>query len=345
MIQLFLLVVISAVTFLVTFIVRNIASCLDIVDKPSARKVHKSPVPLLGGLCIYIGFITGLMLNPNPTGNLKLILMGASIIFLMGLIDDIRKLSAKLRLVVQMAASLIVIFGGIRLTFLPRGFLGNFTEMFITLVWLVGVTNAFNYLDGLDGLACGSAIINTFYFWLLFYVTRQINLSVIPLILLSACLGFLPHNFRRAKIFLGDAGSMFLGFMLAGISVAGNWAQDSVIKIAIPILILGVPIFDMTFTTIVRIKEGKIKNLVEWLKYAGKDHFHHYLVYLGFPPLGAVLFIWTCTFFLGISAIMLGNDRAWEGILTLFQACVIFAIIGILIVVGRKRRSGWSIEE
>ena len=342
MIQAFLLLTVSLVTFLVTFVVRSVALGLGIVDEPTTRKVHKNPVPLLGGLCIYIGFIVGLIFNPNPIGNLGLIFIGATIIFVLGLLDDIVELSAKLRLIIQVLASLIVIFGGIRLTFLPPGFLGNFIEVLITLVWLVGVANAFNYLDGLDGLACGSAMINTFYFWLLFYITRQISLSVVPLVLFAACLGFLPHNFRKAKIFLGDAGSMFLGFMLAGIAVAGNWAQDNIIKVAIPILILGVPIFDMTFTTIMRIKEGKVRNVVEWLKYGGKDHFHHYLVYLGFPPLGSVLFIWGFTFYLGLSAVMLGNDRAWEGLLTLLQATLIFTIIGVLIVIGRRHRSGWK---
>jgi len=114
-----------------------------------------------------------------------------------------------------------------------------------------------------------------------------------------------------------------------------------VVKICIPILVLGVPIFDMVFTTIMRIKEEKVKSFIEWLKYGGKDHFHHYLVDLGLLPSGAVIFIWAVTFSLGLSGIMLGNDNAWEGILTILQASIIFGIIGVLIVVGKRRRSGW----
>jgi UDP-GlcNAc:undecaprenyl-phosphate GlcNAc-1-phosphate transferase len=135
---------------------------------------------------------------------------------------------------------------------------------------------------------------------------------------------------------------MFLGFNLAGLALIGNWAQDNIVKISIPILILGVPIFDMIFTTIMRIKEAKIKTLLEWLQYGGKDHFHHYLVDLGMQPIGAVVFIYFVTLSLGISAIMVSNDQAFEAFLTLTQASIIFGIIAALIVVGRRHRSGWA---
>jgi len=336
--------VVLLVTYLFTFTVRRIAVALDIVDRPSKRKVHREPVPLLGGLAIYFGLFLGMLLNFGTfKANLALFL-GASLVLFIGLIDDVKGLSAKLRFVVQLIAGLIVVLSGVRISFLPPGTFGNLAEMVITLIWLVGVTNAFNYLDGLDGLACGSAIINSFYFSLILFISSQTNLSLFSLFLFAACLGFLPHNFKKAKIFLGDAGSTFLGFMLAGIGVAGNWAGDNIIKVAVPILILGVPIFDMVFTTVMRIKEEKIKTIIEWLEYGGRDHFHHYLVYLGFPPVGAVLTIWAFTFYLGLSAVMLGNDKAWEGLLTVLQASIIFAIIGVLIVVGKRRRSGWKKE-
>ena len=336
-----ILVLVGVVVFFLTYLVRGIALGLDIVDRPSKRKVHREPVPLLGGLAIYLGFLLGLILYSQSIREIFIIFVGASFILLVGLIDDVRGLSAQFRFGIQVIASFIVILGGVRISFFPPGFLGNLLEVLITLVWLVGVTNAFNYLDGLDGLACGSAIINAFYFSLILYISAQPQLALICLILLFACLGFLPHNFRKEKIFLGDTGSTFLGFMLASIALAGNWAEDNIIKIAIPVLILGVPIFDMVFTTIMRIKEEKVKTIIEWLRYGGKDHFHHYLVYLGLSPLGAVIFIWTVTLSLGLSAVMLRNDRAWEGILTLAQASVIFAIIGVLIVIGRRKKSGW----
>jgi len=140
----------------------------------------------------------------------------------------------------------------------------------------------------------------------------------------------------KKRMFLGDAGSTFLGFMIACIALKGDWAGDNVVRLSIPILILGVPIFDMIFTTIMRIKEEKVKNLVQWLKYGGKDHFHHYLVDLGLKENGAVLFIYYITFSLGLSAIMVSNDTAIEGVMTLLQSSIIFGVIGVLIVLGKK---------
>ena len=324
---------------------RKLAVRFKIIDLPSHRKAHKRAAPLLGGLAIYAGILTGLVLNPAVVKfNLPLILASTAIL-IVSLIDDIRGLSARIRIILESAIALVLILNGARISFLPYGFWGDAGEIAITLIWLVGVANAFNYLDGLNGLATGSAVINSFYFALILLVTAQPQLGLLSLIILVSCLGFMPHNYKKAKIFLGDTGSTFLGFMLAGIAVVGNWAQDNIVKICIPILILGVPIFDMIFTTVVRIKEKKVSSFMEWLRYGGKDHFHHYLVDLGLLPSGAVIFIWAITFSLGLSAAMLGNDRAWEGFLTLIQAAIIFGIIGVLMVVGKRRRSGWNIAD
>jgi UDP-GlcNAc:undecaprenyl-phosphate GlcNAc-1-phosphate transferase len=334
-----------AVVYLSTPLFRKLAVKLRIVDLPSRRKIHKSATPLLGGLAVYLGVVGGLLFNPVAVKLSFPLLLGATAILVISLIDDIKGLSAKLRFSFEFIVALIVVIMGVRVSFLPSGWWGSLGEVIITLIWFVGVTNAFNYLDGLNGLATGSAGINFFYFALILYIAGQFQLSFLSLVLLGSCLGFLPYNFKRAKIFLGDAGSTFLGFMLAGVAVLGNWAEDNIVKICIPILILGVPIFDMIFTTIMRVKEERVKSFVEWLKYGGRDHFHHYLVDLGLLPSGAVIFIWTVTFSLGLSGVMLGNDRAWEGFLTLFQGGIIFVVIGVLIVVGKRRRSGWKREE
>jgi UDP-GlcNAc:undecaprenyl-phosphate/decaprenyl-phosphate GlcNAc-1-phosphate transferase len=147
---------------------------------------------------------------------------------------------------------------------------------------------------------------------------------------------------KKNKIFLGEAGSTFLGFALASLALQGSWAQDNIVRLFIPILILGVPIFDMIFTTIMRIKEGKVKNIMEWLQYGGKDHFHHYLVDVGLPPIGAVFFIYAINLSLGISSVMLSNDTVIEGMLSLYQAGIVFGVIATLMVVGKRHRSGWS---
>jgi len=331
--------------FLITYVsiplLRKLAFRFEILDFPGGRKIHKEVTPLLGGIGIYLGLIVGLLFNSIYIKNFLPILLGATIITFIGLVEDIKGLSAQLRLLLQLIACLVVIGSGISVSFLPNNIWGNMGEVIITIFWLLGVTNAYNYLDGMDGLAAGSSAINLFFFAGILYSTGQFQLGLISVALMAACLGFLPYNIRKEKTFLGETGSTFLGFVLACIALQGNWAEDNTVRLFIPVLILGVPIFDMIFTTIMRIKEEKIKTIIQWLRYGGKDHFHHYLVEIGLKPLGAVVFIYFITISLGISAIMVSNDVAIEGLLTLSQASIIFGVIATLIVIGKRRRSGW----
>lgn len=327
-----------AITLIITPLIRQVSIKSKVVDTPGPRKIHKKAIPLMGGAAIYIGLLVGLLCNFKNLLFILPIFIFATIILIIGLIDDIRGLSAKVRLICQAIIALVVISFGLRVSFLPNNLWGDIGEVIITLIWIIGVTNAYNYLDGIDGLAIGSAVINLFCFAVILYGTGQNYLGMFATMLLCACLGFLPYNIKNAKIFLGDAGSTFLGFCLACIALFGSWAEDNVVKLAIPILILGVPIFDMVFTTIMRIKEKKVKNLPEWLKYAGKDHFHHYLIDLGLHQTGALFFIYFVTLALGISGIMVSNDNAVEAILTLSQSFIIFGVIATLIVLGRRHR-------
>lgn len=329
------------VTFLLVPICIRLAHVFGVLDRPDKRKIHLHPIPLLGGIAIYCGFLGGLLSHWAILKDFLPLMMAGTIILIVGLIDDIRKLSARFRLVCQVLCSLIIISAGEKITILPSNPVFDVIQVFITVVWMVGVTNAFNYLDGMDGLATGSAAINLFCFATILFMTGQEPLSLLSLILLAACLGFLPYNFRNARIFLGDAGSTFLGFMLAGIALVGNWAEDSMVKVTIPLLIMGVPIFDMIFTTIMRIKEEKVRTVIEWLKYAGKDHFHHSLVDLGLRKSSAVVFIYLVTLSLGISAIMVSNDSSMEGLMSMAQSTIIFVVIATLIVVGKRHHSGW----
>lgn len=327
-----------AASFLSAFFVRKLAVKFDIQDKPDGRKIHLKTVPLLGGVAIAIGVCASLGTVFHIVKLMLPLVIGGALILLVNLIDDIRGLSARFRIVAELAIALGVILSGIKISFLPPGPLGDLCEIIISLLWFVGLLNAFNYLDGMDGLAAGSAAINAFFFALILRGTGQHGVSAIAVILGASCLGFLPHNLRKIKMFMGDAGSTFIGFMIAGIAIMGNWAEDNVVRISIPLLILGVPIFDMTFTTVMRIRDGKIRTIVEWMKYTGRDHFHHYLADLGFSPRGVVVFIWTITAAFGLSAVMVTNDTAWEGVLTVLQALIIFGMIGTLMVAGRRRR-------
>lgn len=335
-----------ATAFLVTFfslpVLRRLAIKFGILDLPGGRKIHKIATPLLGGAAVYFGFILGVLLDFKAQIPFLPLLIGATFILILGLINDIRPISAKTRFFCQTLIALTVVLAGVRVSFLPRGLLGDAFEIFITVFWLVGVTNAYNYLDGLDGLAAGSAVINLLGFAIILYTTKQYALGGLCLILTAGCAGFLPFNFKNSKIFLGESGSTFLGFMLAGIAIVGNWAQDNIVKLFIPILILGVPIFDMVFTTIIRVKEKKVKNLRQWLEYSDRDHFHYSLVEVGLRPISAVIFIYLTVLSLQISAIMVSNDVAIEGFLSLFQATIVFAVIAVLIVIGKKHRNGWG---
>jgi UDP-GlcNAc:undecaprenyl-phosphate/decaprenyl-phosphate GlcNAc-1-phosphate transferase len=326
------------IAYLSTPVFRKMALALNIVDMPGERKIHTTPTPLLGGLAIYLGVVGSFFFFAESFRSLAPIFICATIILYMGTYDDIKGLSARLRLFIQILLALILILNGVRITFLPHNIWGNIGEILVTVIWIVGVTNAYNYLDGLDGLATGSAIINFLSFLVILYHTNQYALGLAIAIIAGSCLGFLPYNFfGKTRMFLGDAGSTFIGFSLACIAIQGNWAGDNVVRLSIPILILGVPIFDMIFTTVMRIKEQKIKNIIEWLKYGGKDHFHHYLVDLGLKQKGAVLFIYYITFSLGLSAMMVSNDSAIEGLMTITQSSIIFGVIGVLIVLGKKQ--------
>jgi UDP-GlcNAc:undecaprenyl-phosphate GlcNAc-1-phosphate transferase len=330
------------VTLASTPLLRLLAFKLQILDFPGARKIHKTATPLLGGVAIYLGLLSGLFIGWKSFSFLYPLIISATIILIIGFINDTIGLSAQFRLLCQVLVSLILISSGIRISFLPPTLWGNILEVIITIIWIVGVTNAYNYLDGLDGLAAGSAVVNAVCFAVILYGTGQYPLGELAIILALASLAFLPFNFSSKKMFLGDAGSTFLGFFLACLALVGSWAEDNIVKISIPFLILGVPIFDMIFTTIMRIKEEKVKTVIEWLRYGGKDHFHHYLVDIGLRPIGAVIFIYFITLSLGISAVMVSNDKALEAFLTLSQAAIIFGVIATLIVVGKRRRSGWS---
>jgi UDP-GlcNAc:undecaprenyl-phosphate GlcNAc-1-phosphate transferase len=336
----------SLISFFLTFFIIPVLRYLSLrygflLDNPGGRKVHKRATPLVGGVAIYLGMISVVFAAFKTTGILLPLLAAVTLIVVVGLLDDLRGLSAQVRIVCQIAAALIIVSSGVRVSFLPNTFWGDSIEIFITIFWIVGVTSAYNYLDGLDGLAAGSAVINLFFFSAILYNTGQWPVARLAAILIASCLAFLPYNFsNKYKVFLGESGSTLLGFMIACVALLGNWAQDNTVKLFIPILLLSVPIFDMTFTTIMRVKEGKVRNVVEWLRYGGRDHFHHYLVDLGLPPWGAVVFIYFATISLGLAAIMVSNDRAVEALLSLSQTVITFGMIGILLVASRRVRQG-----
>ena len=340
------IVVAFVMAYLSGFLFKWLSFKVGLVDAPDpSRKVHSNAMPLLGGACIFVGVLCGLSFCVGLSPRIVILLAGCTVVFILNVIDDAKGLSAKLRLFIEIAVALaIIILADAKISFLPSGFWGDAGEVFITLIWFVGLTNALNCMDGLDGLAGGIVIIASLFFGGILLYTQQVELGVVAFVLVGATCGFMLHNFPKAKMFLGDSGSTFLGFMLAGFGVMGNWAGHDVVRLAAPILILGVPIFDMMFTTVMRIRDDKVHNIIEWMKYTGKDHFHHSLIDIGFTKKTAVYFIWLVCVVLGLSGVLVRKNMDLEAWVTLFQAALIFLMIGALLVIARRKRSGWERE-
>jgi len=332
-----MLIVLSfSLSYLFNAIAIRLGLLFNIVDDPdNERKIHKLPTPLTGGVAIVAAFMTTILLNFHFSWNMKGILIGSGIVFFAGFIDDVRDLSAKIRKTAQLAASAVVILFGVRISFIPDWLGGFYTEAIITTIWLVGITNSMNFLDGMDGLASGISIIVASFFAVFAMRTGQPYLAFLCLAIIGSCLGFFLHNFRprkNAKIFLGDGGSNFLGFFLASVAIMGDWATNNPFDLIAPAVIMGVLVFDMTLTTIMRIRTGKVKSASEWIHFTGKDHFHHRLTDMGFSPKGAVIMIFLTCIVSGFSGLVLRTAEGLDLIFTIFQSSCFFILIAFLMI-------------
>lgn len=321
---------------------RIIAQKFNILDKPDWRKIHHSPTPLLGGLSIYSAFIIALLLNNIYLPGMNILMFGATLVLIMGLWDDIHPIKAVIKLIIQVIIALIVIIGGnIQLTFFFQFSWAPLVNIPLTVLWIVGITNAMNFFDGMDGLATSMAIIAATFLGMIAFNTNQPALGWFSVALVGSCLGFLPHNFRfgkSARLFLGDAGSTFLGFTLAGLAVLGHWSNTSrFVSLTAPILIFSVLIFDMIYINLSRIKNRKAKNPLELLTCVNKDHLHHRLLFMGFARKEIVFIISILSACLGISALIIMKQRLTEALLGLFQAVLVLGLIATLMRKGRER--------
>ncbi|MEA3368918.1 MAG: MraY family glycosyltransferase [Candidatus Ratteibacteria bacterium] len=328
----------AAVAFLITPVSKYLAGKWKILDFPDGRKIHKTAVPRLGGMAVFLSFLLALGRVSFVSPALKGIILGALLIVLIGVIDDIVGLGAKLKLAGQILAALILIHQGVVLSFFSATFWGRLAAVTLTVIWLVGVTNGLNFLDGLDGLAAGLAAIAGLSFLLIALKTNQLFFGLASAALLGSCLGFLPYNFHPARIFLGDSGSTFLGFILAALAIMGGWAEDNpLIAIGTPLVILGIIVFDLIYITVSRIGRHKVKNFWQWIDYVGKDHFHHRLLNLGFSQRQTVCAIYSIGIYLGINGIIL-NGAGAQWVMPVFtQAVLMLILVTILMNVGLRR--------
>ena len=342
---LYILVLAFSFSAMTTPIFRMVAMRWSLVDNPSGHKIHKEPTPLLGGAAVFLGFFLPLLINGIFNLEFGAILLAAMILFGIGLLDDTLNLQAHLKLIVQIVLAVGLTFVGVRIILVPETILlGSTLNRLLSVLWIVGITNAVNFFDGMDGLAAGLAAIISFF---LAIVALQMDAPFVgwaALAMMGACLGFLPYNFRpgkRALIFLGDAGSTTIGFVLASLAIYSDWADlNPVVSIFSPLLVFWILIFDMAHITLFRVIRGKTRNFKEWIEYVGHDHLHHRMARVLGGTTQSVLFIYLLTVCLGISAILLRNARhPSEALLLLSQALIIVVLVSILEAVNGNKKS------
>ncbi len=305
----FLLMAASALVFAIgsTPLVRIAALHLGILDQPSARKIHRSPVPLMGGAAIYFAFIAALAIwsERSYVNEVVGIFVGATLVSLVGAIDDSRGLGSYLKLLLQTAAACILILSGVQVRLL-----GGVPDLLLTLLWVVGITNALNLLDNMDGLSAGIATVASAYFTLLAAMSDQYLVGALAAALFGACVGFLVYNWNPARVFMGDTGSLFLGFLLAAVGIKLRFPANSAsITWMIPILILALPVFDTVLVFVSRMRRG-----VNPLTTPGKDHVSHRLARLTGSQREAVLLCYLIAGGTGLASIFLTQANLHEAI-------------------------------
>ena len=313
-------------SILLTPVIKKLAFKIGATDKPNQRKVHQKIMPRLGGLAIYLSFVIGVLIaqpaSPYPN-TLSAIMVGSFIIIVTGVLDDMYELSAKVKLIGQLVATLIVVFwGGVQVEFINLPFSNGvlefgFLSIPITILWIVGITNAINLIDGLDGLAAGVSSIALITISIMAILIPNPFVVILGTILLASTLGFLIFNFHPAKIFMGDTGALFLGFMIAVLSLLG-FKNVTMISLIIPIIILGVPISDTIYAILRRIVNKRPISAPD------KSHLHHCLLGLGFSHRQTVFIIYAMAAFFGLVAIIVSQAK-------LVGSFILIAILLILI--------------
>lgn len=342
----FIMLITFVLSIILTPLTIKFANKFGFVDIPKDnRRVHAKPMPRIGGLAIVISMFIGLLIYYLITINVPSIefsnkffgyVIGAIIISVMGLIDDMVNLRARYKFVFQLIAGSIIYFYGISIEGIKIPFIYTdlidfgFLSFPVTLIWVIGVTNAVNLIDGLDGLAAGiSAISATALLTIFITTSASLDAIVITAVLVGAVLGFLPFNFNPAKTFMGDVGSNFLGFTLAAVSILGFAKGYTLIAIIAPILTLGVPIFDTLFAMARRFLAGK-----PMLSPDG-GHVHHRLLKRGFNQRQAVLMLYTITSFLCIVAVTIISADIYK-LLLLICATITFVILGYVTTIKQR---------
>ena len=331
------------VAFILTPVVKVLAQKVGAVDVPKDnRRMHDHPIPRMGGLAIFLGFLISALVFVQITPQLRGMLLGAVIIVVLGIFDDIYSLRASFKFVVQIVAALIAVCSGniIQIISNPNVFSSNpywdlgWLAYPVTVIWIVAITNAVNLIDGLDGLACGVTTISSMTLLVIALVVGEPQVAFLVAALVGGCLGFLPYNLNPAKIFMGDTGSTFLGFVLAVIPVQGLFKLYTIISFVVPFLMLGLPIFDTAFAFIRRIAHGQSP------MHADRSHVHHRLIDMGFSQKQAVAVLYIISAILGLSAVVLTTGGPEKAMLLLLALCAAGAVAGRIFLHNNEKKNG-----
>lgn len=330
------------ISFAITPLIKKLAIKLKAIDIPKDdRRIHNKPIPRMGGLAIYISFIAVSLYFSNFDKNVAGIVLGSTILIIGGIIDDIKSLRPLYKLIFQiLSACVLISFGitvkSITVPFLPGDgyiYIGYF-GMPVTILWVVGITNAINLIDGLDGLACGICLISSITLFGVSLISGRYTAVLLTAVLAGSCFGFLPYNFNPASIFMGDTGSQFLGFALAAISIQGAIKSAAAVVVAVPILALGIPIYDTLFAMIRR----RINN--KPIMQADRGHLHHRLLDMGFSQRQVVFIMYSISVVLGTTALLAMMLTAKKSFALLIVVCSITIAFGIEIgLFSRKTKN------
>lgn len=331
------------ISLTVTPIVRVFAYKIGAVDVPKDnRRMHKKPMPLLGGLSIFLGFTISGLLFCELTPSVIAAWFGGLLIIIIGILDDKYALNAWIKLFGQIAAATVAVgLGGVQIDHI--NLFGRYIHFGvlaipITILWIVGMTNAINLIDGLDGLACGVSAISSTSLLIVTLMHADLAVAMLTAILTGACIGFLPFNRNPAKIFMGDTGALFLGYMLSILSIIGVFKTTAVVSFLIPVIIFGYPLFDTVFAFARRILQGRSPFS------ADRGHLHHRIIDMGFNVRQSVSILYCICSILGILAIMLTEQRTAASLIILVVALLI-GLFNYVLLKNKNTRSLTGLQE
>lgn len=347
------LVISIAVAVLSTPLSIKIARRFDIIDRPrDDRRVHNRPIPRFGGLGIFLGTMAALNIPAALNSNIRTAMLGGLLMYLLGVIDDVKNLKPAVKFIGQTVIASLMYYMGIRITFLSHIFrnangvdgrtkvlLGAGVAFVVTVLWIVGITNAVNLMDGLDGLAAGSTAIMALSLAYVAYI-HGVQLGMMPvcialLAVAGACIGFLPYNIYPAKTFMGDGGALFLGYMIAILSVISPLKRATLVGAIVPMLALAVPIFDTVFAMIRRMANGQS------IMKADKGHLHHHLMAAGFGQRRSVLIMYGIVGIMGIVAVLISRELYTDATLL---ALIAFLYLMIIVVPKQPKKKRFRVK-